>query len=96
MLVNGDLPKALEFFQEALTVEASCVEALYNLGLVYKKMNNLDAALDCFLKLHAILRNNAEVVYQVAHVYELLDDVPQAIEWFLTLVCFWGEGWGKG
>lgn len=38
-------------------------------GLTYKKLNRLDEALDCFLKLHAILRNSAQVLYQIANVY---------------------------
>lgn len=38
-------------------------------GLTYKKLNRFDEALDCFLKLHAILRNSAQVLYQIANVY---------------------------
>ena len=39
------------------------------LGLVYKKMENYEEALDCFLKLHAILRNNPQVIWQLANLY---------------------------
>jgi tetratricopeptide (TPR) repeat protein len=38
-------------------------------GLVYKKMENYEEALDCFLKLHAILRNNPQVIWQLANLY---------------------------
>lgn len=38
-------------------------------GLTYKKLNRLEDALDCFLKLHAILRNSSQVMYQLAHLY---------------------------
>ena len=38
-------------------------------GLVYKKMENYEEALDCFLKLHAILRNNPQVIWQLANMY---------------------------
>ena len=38
-------------------------------GLTYKRLNRLEEALDCFLKLHAILRNSAQVMYQLAHLY---------------------------
>lgn len=38
-------------------------------GLTYKKLNRLDEALDCFLKLHAILRNSAQVLHQIASMY---------------------------
>ena len=30
---QGDLQRAQEYFAEALNVEASCTEALYNLGM---------------------------------------------------------------
>lgn len=38
-------------------------------GLTYKKLGRLDEALDCFLKLHAILRNCAQVMFQLASLY---------------------------
>lgn len=38
-------------------------------GLTYKRLNRLEEALDCFLKLHAILRNSAQVMYQLANLY---------------------------
>lgn len=38
-------------------------------GLTYKKLNRLEESLDCFLKLHAILRNSAQVMYQLAQLY---------------------------
>lgn len=38
-------------------------------GLTYKRLNRLEEALDCFLKLHAILRNSAQVMYQLAYLY---------------------------
>lgn len=38
-------------------------------GLTYKKLNHLEESLDCFMKLHAILRNSAEVMYQLANLY---------------------------
>jgi hypothetical protein len=46
-------------------------------GLTFKKQQNYEDALECFLKLHTILRHNAEVLYQIANLYELLDDVSQ-------------------
>lgn len=42
-------------------------------GLTYKKLSRLEESLDCFLKLHAILRNSAQVMYQLAGLYP--DDV---------------------
>ncbi|XP_054643171.1 intraflagellar transport protein 88 homolog isoform X2 [Dunckerocampus dactyliophorus] len=84
--VKQDYVKAAEFFKEALRNDSSCTEALRNLGLTYKKLNRLEDALDCFLKLHAILRDSAEVMYQLADTYELLEDPQQAIEWLMQVI----------
>lgn len=35
---RGEFERARECYQEALSVEATCSEALYNVGLVHKKM----------------------------------------------------------
>lgn len=37
----------------------------YNVGLVHKRLGQLEAALDAFLQLHDTLRNSAEVMLQV-------------------------------
>ncbi|XP_061923423.1 intraflagellar transport protein 88 homolog isoform X1 [Entelurus aequoreus] len=84
--VKQDYVKAAEFFKEALRNDSSCTEALRNLGLTYKKLNRLEDALDCFLKLHAILRDSAEVMYQLADTYELLEDPQQAVEWLMQVI----------
>lgn len=80
VFARGDYDKGKEYFQEALNVEATCTEALYNLGLAYKKMNKYPDALDCFLKLHSILKNSAHVLYQLADLYDKTDDFDQAME----------------
>jgi intraflagellar transport protein 88 len=37
---------------EAIGVEEDCVEAIYNLGVIEKKIGNLDDALEAFKQLH--------------------------------------------
>ena len=56
----------------ALENDASCVEALYNLGLCNKKMALYEDALECFFKLQTIVRNHAEVrsAYSVFESFE--------------------------
>ena len=36
MFASGDYEKAREYYQEAYSVEASCTEALFNLGMTEK------------------------------------------------------------
>ncbi|PAV85370.1 hypothetical protein WR25_07229 isoform D [Diploscapter pachys] len=78
--LNGELDKAATLYKEALNNEATCVQALYNLGLVCRQQGNLEAALENFYKLHQILLNNVQVICQLAAIYESLEDTAQAIE----------------
>uniref|UniRef100_G1NQF6 Intraflagellar transport 88 n=1 Tax=Meleagris gallopavo TaxID=9103 RepID=G1NQF6_MELGA len=79
VFANEDYEKAAEFYKEALRNDCSCTEALYNLGLTYKKLNRTDEALDCFLKLHAILGNSAQVLHQIADMYPFLKTLEKKI-----------------
>ncbi|XP_061176289.1 intraflagellar transport protein 88 homolog isoform X2 [Saccostrea echinata] len=86
LYARGDYEKAREFYKEALQNDSSCVEGLYNLGLTNKKISRLEDALDCFYKLHAILRNSPQVMYQIADLHDQLEDTAQATEWFMQLI----------
>lgn len=72
LFVSEDFDRAKEFFLEAIGVEADCIEAIYNLGLVYKRLGYYNESLQAFEKLHTIIPNSYEVIYQIAHVYELI------------------------
>jgi len=59
--MRGDTEKARECYREAVQSDASCVEAMYNLALVYKRQLMYQDALMCFTKLNLVLRNDAQV-----------------------------------
>ena len=61
----------------ALDNDASCVEALYNLGLCHKQLKRYEESLEIFFKLQSIVRNHPEVMFQIANVYELVEDIDQ-------------------
>lgn len=50
-------------------------------GLVHKRLEQYEEALDFFLKLHAIMSSHPPVLYQLAHLHQLVGDIDQAIEW---------------
>lgn len=83
---NNDLDRAVEYYREALTTEASCVEALYNQGLAYQKLGSLEEALDCFFKLRAIIKTIPQVLHQIGRTYELQGNMDEALEWYQQLV----------
>ena len=62
-------------------MEATCTEALYNLGLAHKRMGRYQESLECFLKLHSILKSSTHVIYHIADLCDKLEDFDQSIEW---------------
>jgi intraflagellar transport protein 88 len=63
LFVNENYDRSKEFFLEAIGVEADCIEAIYNLGLVYKRLGYYNESLQAFEKLHTIIANSYEVIY---------------------------------
>ena len=86
LFAAGEYEKAKELYLESIGVEADCVEAIYNLGLVNKKIGVLNESLQAFEKLHTIVPDSPEVIYQIANLYDLNGDIKQAIEWFKILL----------
>ena len=56
-----------ELYSVALENDASCVEALYNLGLCNKKLGMYEDALEVFFKLQTIVRNHSQVIEHHNH-----------------------------
>ncbi|XP_043529703.1 intraflagellar transport protein 88 homolog isoform X2 [Frieseomelitta varia] len=83
---KGELNIAKEFLLCALDTDASHVQALYNLGLVYKKQSMYEEALECFWKLRNIVRHDPQTIYQIGQLYQLMNDADQAIEWYNQLL----------
>lgn len=80
-----NLEGAKELYLEAIGVEADCVEAIYNLGLANKRLNNYQDALQAFKKLHRIIPKDPQVIYQIANLHDLMGDSQGAAEWFKIL-----------
>ena len=85
-LQAGKDEQARDCYLEAIGVEADCVEALYNLGLVSKIMGSYDDSLQVFEKLNRIIPKSPEVVYEISDCYEKIGMIPQAIDWLHRLI----------
>lgn len=85
LTTNNDAETAKQFYLEAIGVEADCVEAMYNLGLVNMQLKNYKEALLAFQKLHQIVPNNGEVIYQMAALHETEGDFETALKWYNIL-----------
>ena len=62
----GDLMAARAHFMDAVSLEADCAEAIYNLGLVSKGIGNLEDALTAFKRLTAMLPDDTAAIFQVS------------------------------
>jgi intraflagellar transport protein 88 len=92
LYARDDCERAKELFLEAIGVEADCIEAIYNLGLVNIKMGVLGEALQAFEKLHSIVPSNAEVLYQIAGLHDMMGNYRQAAKWFSILLSCFSDG----
>jgi len=84
--VKNDLENAKGMYLEALKGESDCVEAIYNLGLTYKKLEMHDKALQQFRKVHTMIPNHPEVEFQLASIFEKLDDTDHAMKSLKSLI----------
>ena len=82
MLQRGDMEGARDCYLEAVGVEADCVDAIYNLGLVNKRLEQYQDALVNFRKVISIIPNDPEATWQLADVCELMGNRSMAIKQF--------------
>ncbi|OHT11609.1 TPR Domain containing protein [Tritrichomonas foetus] len=78
--------EARDSYLEAIGVEADCVEALYNLGMVSKLMGAYDEALQVFEKLNRIVPKCPEVVFEISDCYEKIGLISNSIDWMHRLI----------
>ena len=78
---KGQYDKAKEYYLEALSVEADCIEAIYNLGLATKALHQYEESLRVFKRLQTMI-DSVEVLYQLGNLYDLLGRCDMAVEWF--------------
>ena len=89
LFMAGEFGRAKELFLEAVGVEADCVEAIFNLGLVNVKLGALDEAHHAFDKLHTILPSVPEALFQLGAIYDIgtsAADLSQAAKTFEMLL----------
>lgn len=89
LFMAGDFNRAKEMYLEAVGVEANCVEALFNLGLVNLRLNIIAEANQAFEKLYTILPSASEALYHMGAIYDrstLPADLEQAAKTYELLL----------
>lgn len=69
---RNDFSRAKENYLEAIGVQADCLEALYNLAFVNRKLNAFMEAVTALEKLQSLAKNRPEVLFQLGSIYEAL------------------------
>ena len=95
LLRRGDeksLLAATSCFENALALEADCVEAQYDLGLARKRLGDAPAAIAAFEKVRDMVPDvndssasagvHVEALYQIADLCDLAGDAPAAVKAF--------------
>lgn len=77
-----DYAKALEHFKKAQQINQNSVEAILGLAWIKFQQNQIDAALDLYLKCAQLDPNNDFVHKQLGHAYKSLGQHQLAIESF--------------
>ena len=77
-----DFLAAKEEYLKAIGVEADCVEALYNLAFVNKKIANYPEAMIALEKLSSFTKASPDVLYEMATVCELMGQRKASLKWF--------------
>ncbi len=77
--IKGDYQGAIALFTEVLQSDPEEVEAYYNRGIAYAKINNYQAALDDFSKALTLNQTMPDIYIERAKVYLQLGDQNAAI-----------------
>lgn len=87
-MMKKDFDSARTMFEAALDLDSTSYEALYNLGLIWKHLNDYETALSYFRKLNqtAVHETHPQVLYQMGQLYERLNDNSAALEFYLQLL----------
>lgn len=68
-LKNKDYNSAIKSFEEALVLESNSIDAYYNLGIIYRELNETKLSLSNFYKIYKINQSNKHIFYETAKTY---------------------------
>ena len=83
---HKDYSSAKELYLEAISVQADCAQAIFNLGLTNVRLDLSDEAIEAFEKLHSLTPSNPVAIFNIADIYESRGQIQDAIRWLNVLV----------
>jgi len=85
LFVSGDHEGASSLYREAISLQANCVEAIYNLGMISLDKGQLNEAREVFNKFNVLVPNDPCAMYNIADSLDESGDTAIAIEWYEML-----------
>ena len=74
----GQTDEAVKYLEQSLSMNPDNIECLYNLGIVYRDMENYPKALEIFQRANKVQPKNSKILYALAKTYEQ-SDIKEAI-----------------
>ena len=75
--LGNDL-KAIDYYNKAIAIDTTFVDAYYNLGLSYKRLGQVQQAIQYFEKVLELNATDYEALYSLGELYELQDEKATA------------------
>lgn len=82
------------YFYKLQIIVYRIINFIITIGLVYKKQEWYEDALECFWKLRNIVRYDPLTLYQISHLYQLTKDVDQSLEWYSIFIINYYNSFG--
>lgn len=75
---QGSLPKAIEYYQQALQYDDTNEDVYFNLGKAFISQNQVTEALEYFHRALSLCPSDAEVCYELGKAYDAKGDLQEA------------------
>lgn len=85
LFIKDDFSSAREFYLDAINIDYTNFEAMYNLAITNRRLGFLTEALECFQKLLTQNKNEPRVLYQLVNIFDDTDDKNSASKWLNLL-----------
>ncbi len=82
----GDIPRALEYYHKALSIDSEYADALYGIGIIHSIVNNLPESIKYINKAISIEPFNSEYYFSLGNVYVRMGKTENAIAAYRTAV----------
>ena len=78
--------KAVDFYLKAASTDPNNFDAHYNLGIIYRDLEQLENAAEHYQKAHTLQPDNLNLIMDLANVYNMLDKNEESLVLYEKIV----------